>query len=140
MAADARILIVEDNADNMMLMEYLLRARGYEPSTATDGADGVRIAADERPDLILLDVQMPGMNGYEVAAAVRGQPEPEAIRIVAVTAFAMVGDQERIMASGFDGYLTKPIMPETFVRDVERFLPPELRASSDGWGHELRRS
>jgi CheY-like chemotaxis protein len=132
MAATARILIVEDNPDNMMLMAYLLRAGGYVPATATDGAEGVRVAGDERPDLILLDIQLPGMDGYEVVAALRAQPQAEARRIVAVTAFAMVGDEERIMASGFDGYMTKPLVPETFVRDVERFLPAALRVSANG--------
>jgi CheY-like chemotaxis protein len=118
----ARILIVDDNSDNLTLMDYLLRAGGYTPQLATSGHDGVRIAADQRPDLILLDIQMPEMDGYQVAAAVRAQPESETIVIVAVTAFAMVGDQERIIAAGFDGYLTKPITPETFVRDVEQYL------------------
>ncbi len=132
MVGVARILVVEDNSDNMTLMEYLLRAGGYAPLTATNGTDGVRIAAEARLDLILLDIQMPDMDGYEVAAAVRAQPESEAVRIVAVTAFAMVGDQERIMAAGFDGYLTKPIMPETFVRDVEQLLPREVRARERG--------
>jgi CheY-like chemotaxis protein len=130
----AGILIVEDNRDNMTLMQYLLAAGGYAPLLATSGRQGVRMAVQHRPDLILLDIQMPEMDGYEVAAAVREQPTLASVRIVAVTAFAMVGDQERIIAAGFDGYLTKPISPETFVRDVEQFLARESHASRHAVG------
>jgi CheY-like chemotaxis protein len=126
----ARVLIVEDNRDNMALMDYLLTAAGYVPLLAAGGALGVRAAAEVPPDLILLDIQMPEMDGYEVAGAIRADPAMAHTKLVAVTAFAMVGDQERIIAAGFDGYLTKPISPETFVRDVEQFLAPEQRVSA----------
>src|SRR5215210_6248792 len=111
----------------MKLMELLLRSHGYPPLTATDGAIGVRLAREERPDLVLMDLQMPTMDGYEAQRAVRDLPGFERCRVVAVTAFAMVGDIEKIMASGFDGYIPKPIAPETFIREVESFLPHELR-------------
>jgi CheY-like chemotaxis protein len=127
----ALILIIEDNEDNMTLMDYLLAAGGYTPLLATSGAQGVRIATQHEPDLILLDIQMPQMDGYEVAGAMRRTPALASVSIVAVTAFAMVGDQERIIAAGFEGYLTKPITPETFVHDVEQFLPRQLWASAD---------
>jgi len=118
----ATILVIEDNQDNIRLVDYVLRAHGYEPLLATDGADGVRIALECMPDLILLDIRMPKMDGYEVAARLR-QAGLNGTKIVAVTASAMVGDRERISAAGFDGYIQKPIEPEAFMADVERFLP-----------------
>ena len=122
----ARILVIEDNEDNMQLILYLLRAHGFSPDLAYSGAAGVAMAIAKRPQLILLDIRMPGMDGYEVAAAVRGHPELAATRVVAVTASAMVGDRERIVAAGFDGYIQKPIDPERFIAEVQRFLPSEL--------------
>jgi CheY-like chemotaxis protein len=119
----ASILVIEDNQDNMTLIDYLLRAHGYEPLLARNGADGVRMAVETRPDVILLDIRMPEMDGYEVLVAVREHPELDETRIVAVTASAMVGDRERIAAAGCDGYIPKPINPETFIRQVRRFLP-----------------
>jgi CheY-like chemotaxis protein len=117
----ASILVIEDNADNIRLLDYLLRAHGYEPLLATDGGEGLRIAGEVRLDIILLDIRMPHMDGYEVAARLR-QMDLDGTKIVAVTASAMVGDRERIAAAGFDGYIQKPIDPETFIADVERFL------------------
>jgi CheY-like chemotaxis protein len=118
----ATILVIEDNQDNIRLVDYVLRAHGYEPLLATDGADGLRIALEREPDLILLDIRMPKMDGYEVAARLK-QAGLKATKVVAVTASAMVGDRERISAAGFDGYIQKPIEPEAFMADVERFLP-----------------
>ena len=116
------ILVIEDNEDNIRLVDYVLRAHGYEPLLATDGAEGLRIALERRPDLILLDVRMPRMDGYEVARRLK-QANLTRTKVVAVTASAMVGDRERIAAAGFHGYIQKPIDPETFIADVERFLP-----------------
>ena len=130
----ARILLVEDNPTNLQLMEYLLRAFGHETITATDGAIGVATAVRESPDIILMDLQMPTLNGYDAARQIRGMPALKHIPIVAVTAFAMVGDRDRILAHGFDGYIAKPIAPETFVMQVEQFLPkpakPPFRTES----------
>ncbi|MGZ6565384.1 MAG: response regulator [Solirubrobacteraceae bacterium] len=119
----ARILVIEDNNANIELIDYVLRGNGYTSLLATNGDDGIRIAVLQHPDLILLDIRMPGINGYEVASAIRKQPGLEQTPIVAVTASAMVGDRERIAAAGFDGYIQKPIDPETFVGQIERFLP-----------------
>jgi CheY-like chemotaxis protein len=116
------ILVIEDNEDNIRLVDYVLRAYGYEPLLATDGAEGLRIALERRPDLVLLDIRMPRMDGYEVAARLK-QARLEGTKVVAVTASAMVGDRERIAAAGFHGYIQKPIDPETFIAEVERFLP-----------------
>jgi two-component system, cell cycle response regulator DivK len=129
---EAAILVVEDNRDNMELMEYLLKAFGYTPKLATGGAEAVRCAREQPPDLILMDVQMPDMDGHEARDEIRKQPGLEGCTIVAVTAFAMLGDQERILAAGFDGYISKPIAPESFVGQVERFLAPELHARTNG--------
>jgi len=130
--SQARILVVEDNEDNMTLIAYLLRAHGFAPELAYSGADGLAIALEQRPQLILLDILMPEMDGYEVCAAVRKVPELGETRIVAVTASAMVGDRERIVAAGFDGYIQKPIDPERFIGEVQRFLPAELVGEAAG--------
>ena len=131
----ASILVVEDNHANIELTDFLLQASGYQPLLALSGAEGVRLAAEQRPDLILMDIQMPGMDGYEAIAAIKKRPELSACPVVAVTSFAMVGDQDRILSSGFAGYISKPIAPETFVTQVEAFLPARLRmagASANG--------
>jgi two-component system, cell cycle response regulator len=124
----ARILIVEDNEINLSLMTYLLGAGGYETLEARDGEDGLRAAAAAAPDLILCDLQMPKLNGYELAARMKESEALKRIPLVAVTAFAMVGDREKSAAAGFDAYLSKPIDPETFVQQVAKFLPAELRS------------
>src|SRR5438445_117978 len=105
----ARILVVEDNPANLELMTYLLKAFGHSPTVAHDGVDGLEAAQREQPDLILLDVQMPRMDGYEVARRLKRDPVLRAVPVVAVTALAMVGDRDRVLASGFDGYIAKPI-------------------------------
>ena len=123
----ATILVIEDNPDNMELMRFLLEAFGYTPLLATGGPEGIRVARQQRPDLVLMDVQMPEMDGYEATTEIRKQAGLEGCPVVAVTAFAMVGDQERILSSGFDGYISKPISPDTFITQVESFLPPALQ-------------
>jgi CheY-like chemotaxis protein len=122
----AIILVIEDNRDNITLVDYLLRAHGYAPLLARSAVEGIRLAAEERPDLILLDIRMPGMDGYEVAATIKRQARRRRTRVVAVTASAMVGDRQRIKAGGFDGYIQKPIDPETFIFQIEEFLPLAL--------------
>jgi len=124
-----QILVIEDNQDNITLIDYLLTAHGYAPLLARNGADGVRLAIEHRPDVVLLDIRMSGMDGYEVATVLKGEPHLGDIKIIAVTASAMVGDRESIAAAGFDGYIDKPIDPETFVAAVEQWLPAHRRAS-----------
>ncbi len=130
----SRLLVIEDNRDNIELMAYLIRAYGHDPLLAEDGTAGLKLARDIAPDLILLDIQLPGMDGYETLNALRAQSSLGETPIVAVTASAMVGDRERILAAGFDGYIPKPIAPESFVAEVERFLPVEQRPSSESTG------
>jgi len=124
----ARILIIEDNATNMELMVYLLRAFGYTPLTAADGEAGVEAARRELPDLIICDVHLPKLDGYGVVAALKGDALIRHIPALAVTALAMVGDRERLLAAGFDGYIGKPIEPDTFVTQIESFLPGTVPA------------
>ncbi len=117
------ILVIEDNEDNIELIDYVLRAHGLSPLLALSGTEGLRIAAEQRPDLIMLDIRMPEMDGYEVVARIRRMPELAHTRVVAVTASAMAHDRERIAASGFDGYISKPIDPLTFLEQLRPFLP-----------------
>jgi diguanylate cyclase (GGDEF)-like protein/PAS domain S-box-containing protein len=122
----ARILIIEDNPTNMELMVYLLNAFGYTPLMAHDGEEGVAVAQRELPDLIICDVHLPKLDGYGVVAQLKQDPALRAIPALAVTALAMVGDRERLLAAGFDGYIGKPIEPDTFVAQIESFLPGEM--------------
>jgi two-component system cell cycle response regulator len=119
----ATILVIEDNAANLELMTYLLHAFGYETRTAVDGRAGFEAALHERPDVILCDLALPGMDGYEVARQVKAHPNLRTVPIVAVTASVMADDRTRVVTAGFDGYITKPITPETFVHEVEAYLP-----------------
>ena len=120
----ARILIIEDNPDNLALMRYLLQSFGHDTLAAQDGEEGVARAETETGlDLILCDVHLPNMDGYAVAQWLKAHPRLRQIPLVAVTALAMVGDRERVLAAGFDGYLAKPIAPRAFVGQVEAFLP-----------------
>jgi two-component system cell cycle response regulator len=114
--------VIEDNPTNLELVVYLLNASGHEPTAAKEGAEGIEIARREKPDLILVDIHMPKMDGYEVVRHLRGDPECRHIRTVAVTALAMVGDREKLLAFGFDGYISKPLDPETFPEKVQEFL------------------
>lgn len=118
----ARILLVEDNPANLELMRYLLSAAGHEPLLALDGAQGLKIAAEEPLDVVLCDVQLPDMDGFEVLRRMRADPLMRALPIVAVTALAMVGDRDRALAAGFDGYMAKPIEPVSFAREVESHI------------------
>ncbi|MET0855367.1 MAG: response regulator [Telluria sp.] len=122
----ARILIIEDNPTNMELMSYLLTAFGHTPLMAFDGESGVRLALAELPDLILCDVHLPKLDGYGVVAQLKAEPRLRRTPVLAVTALAMLGDRERLLAAGFDGYIGKPIEPEQFVGELAPFLAPSL--------------
>jgi CheY-like chemotaxis protein len=126
----ARILAVEDTPHNLELMTYLLHASGHRVVAATTGAAGIAIARAERPDLIVLDLQLPDLDGHQVLAVLRADPGLARVPVVAVTAYAMVGDRDHALTSGFDGYLAKPFDPVTFAATIATFLPPDRR------GHE----
>lgn len=118
----ARILIIEDNEHNLYLQTFILQKNGHEVIQASSGESGIARAAQELPDLILLDIQLPGMDGYTVAEALRKNPAIVHIPIIAVTSYAMTGDRERILASGCTSYIEKPINPETFHTEIAQFL------------------
>lgn len=126
----ARILIIEDNPTNMALMVYLLEAFGYGVRSAADGEQGWQAAQHEPSDLIVCDVHLPGRDGYEVVRLLKDDPKLQAIPVIAVTALAMVGDREKMLEAGFDGYIGKPIEAAAFVSQIEQFLPPALRVQS----------
>jgi two-component system cell cycle response regulator len=125
----SRVLVIEDNPANLELMTYLLEAFGYATSKAVDGAGGLELARREVPDLVVCDIQLPDLDGYEVARRLKADATLNGIPLVAVTALAMVGDRRRIMDAGFDGYIAKPIDPESFVTEIEAFLRPEQRCA-----------
>ena len=118
----ARILVIEDNPENLELMLYLLRASGYHVSSARDGVEGLAAVQGNRPDLIICDVHMPCMDGFGVIARLKNDAELRTIPVIAVTALAMVGDADRVLNAGFDGYLSKPIDPELVVDLVKKYL------------------
>jgi len=124
----ARILVVEDNAANMELMRYLLQSFGHRVMTAEDGESGVAIAEEHAPDLVLCDVYLPKLDGFGVVMLLKRSSVTRAVPVIAVTAQAMVGDRDRLLLAGFDGYLCKPIEAEEFVIQVEAFLPVALRS------------
>lgn len=113
------VLLIEDNAQNRYLATFLLEARGYRVTAAIDGPRGIELARTQRPDIILLDIQLPTLDGYDVARALRGIRSLDEAPIIAVTSYAMPGDQDKALAAGCNGYIEKPIDPECFVTDVE---------------------
>lgn len=128
----ARILVIEDNPESLELMTYLLQSFGHATLTAVDGEAGLMLAGNEKPDLVVCDIQLPGLDGDAVARAVKADRSLKDTVLVAVTALAMVGDREQMLAAGFHGYIPKPIDPETFVAQVEDLLPPALRSKRPG--------
>lgn len=118
----ARILVIEDSPDNLELMRYLIQAFGHIALLATDGAQGIEAARCEAPDLIVCDIHLPTIDGYEVARRLKRDAVLRSIPLVAVTALAMVGDRDKVLAAGFDGYLAKPIAPKRFVEQIEGYL------------------
>jgi CheY-like chemotaxis protein len=118
----AHLLIIEDNAQNLYMMRFLLEKSGFVVVGAENGRTGIAEALRQRPRAILLDIQLPEMDGYAVAAELRRHPEMADVPIIAVTSYAMVGDRERILAAGATGYIEKPIDPDTFVAEIMQCL------------------
>ena len=116
------ILVIEDHPGSRMLLVDLLTIQGYQVYEATNGADGLRQARQYRPDLILTDMGMPKMSGWEMVSTIKGDPDLKHIPVVAVTAFAMTGDRERALEMGCDGYISKPIETRRIGEQVARFL------------------
>ncbi len=120
-----RILLVEDNAKNLKLVRDVLEYAGYEVIAAESGERGLELAAEQTPDLILMDLQLPGMDGNETLRRLRDDPDTKDVPVVAVTAFAMQTDRDRAFATGFDGFVEKPISVRALPGQVERYFPKE---------------
>ncbi len=117
-----RILIVEDDQKNMYLISFLLKKNGYAVLEAWTGEEGVELAIKERPDLIIMDIQLPGIDGLEATKRIRESKADSKIPIVALTSYAMTGDREKALDAGCTDYLEKPIDPETFIGEIEKYL------------------
>ena len=123
-----KILVVEDNEKNMILLRDVLEYQGYTVITAENGEVGIRLARDEQPDLIFMDIQMPVMDGYAAIKIVRSDPELQEMKVVALTSFAMSGDKEQLLQAGFDGYLAKPVD----IRQLPAVISKYLGEKKDG--------
>ena len=117
-----RILVVEDNETNMYLIRFMLEKSGYEVIEAREGAVGVELAVKEKPDLIIMDIQLPDIDGLEATKRIRASEADGDIPIIALTSFAMAGDRERALAAGCTAYIEKPINSETFTAEIEKYL------------------
>lgn len=122
-----RLLVIEDNKQNLYLMQFLLERSGFTIIGAEDGRKGIEMALSCQPLAILLDIQLPQMDGYAVAAELRKHSDLDKVPIIAVTSYAMVGDREQILAAGATGYIEKPIDPETFVAEIIQYLPNDWK-------------
>ena len=125
-----KILIAEDNATNRELFRELLEARGYDVDEACDGSEALRRLEQELPDILLLDIGMPVLDGFAVVRAIRENPRLSALPVLAVTAYAMQGDRERVLSSGFDGYLSKPVNAKLLHEELDRLLSMRNGASA----------
>ncbi len=116
------VLVIEDNEQSLYMITFILTQHGYEVVQARNGREGITLASQVQPVLILLDIQLPLLDGYAVAQALRSNPALAQVPIIAVTSYAMAGDRERILAAGCTGYIEKPIDPGTFVRHIAQYL------------------
>jgi two-component system, cell cycle response regulator DivK len=117
-----RILIIEDDNQSLYMLTFLLESNNYEVIQSNNGFDGIAMARDFKPGAIILDIQLPEMNGYEVTKVLRNDNELKNIPIIVVTSFAMIGDKNKAMEAGADGYIEKPIDPDTFISQLESFI------------------
>ncbi len=117
-----RILVVEDNETNRYLINFMLKKKGYSVINAVTGEEGIELAAKEKPDLILMDIQLPGINGLEATKKIKQSNASGDVNIIALTSYAEVGDREKALKIGFTGYIEKPINPDTFLAEIEKFF------------------
>lgn len=117
-----RVLLIEDNEQNRYLFSFILEKNGYRVIVARDGLEGINKAKEEKPDLILVDIGLPVMDGYEVTRRLRDLTEFKDVPIIALTAYAMEGDREKVLQAGCDGYIPKPIIPDKFIKVVNSYL------------------
>jgi two-component system, cell cycle response regulator DivK len=118
-----RILVIEDHEDNRRILRDLLTSAGYEPIEAVTGEEGVALAETHRPDLILMDIQLPGLDGYEATRRIKANPALRHIPVIAVTSYALSGDEVKAKAAGCDAYVTKPFSPRALLAKVREYLP-----------------
>jgi two-component system cell cycle response regulator DivK len=118
-----RILVIEDHEENRRILHDLLASAGYAVIEAVDGEDGVALAGRHVPDLILMDIQLPGIDGYEATRRIKAQPALRAIPLIAVTSYALSGDDAKALAAGCDGYVTKPFSPRALLQVIRAHLP-----------------
>jgi len=118
-----RILVVEDEEDNRKILRDLLTNAGFEMIEAEDGEKGVAAAIRERPDLILMDMQLPVLDGYEATRRIKARPELKSVPIIAVTSYALRGDENKVIAAGCDGYVPKPFSPRALLAKIKQLLP-----------------
>lgn len=117
-----KVLIVEDNELNMKLFRDLLEAHGYQTIESRDGVEALKVARDERPDLILMDIQLPGLDGYEATRRIKANPALRSIPIIAVTSYALSGDEVKALQAGCDAYVTKPYSPRALLAKIREYL------------------
>jgi two-component system cell cycle response regulator DivK len=117
-----KVLVIEDNEKNRYLISFILKGAGYEVVEAITGEAGVEMAIREHPDLVLMDIQLPGIDGYEATRRIRASPADDKIPIIALTSYAMTGDRERALAAGCTGYVEKPINPDTIMDEIQKYL------------------
>ena len=117
-----RILVIEDNETNMYLIGFILRKSEYEVIEARSGEEGVELAIKDKPDLVIMDIQLPGIDGLEATKRIRKTEADGKIPIIALTSYAMTGDKEKALKAGCTGYIEKPINPEAFIGEIEKFL------------------
>jgi two-component system, cell cycle response regulator DivK len=120
-----RVLAIEDHEDNRRILRDLLTSVGYELIEATTGEEGIALAQSEHPDLILMDIQLPGLDGYETTRRIRANAALQAVPIIAVTSYALSGDDVKAMAAGCDAYVTKPFSPRELLAKIRQFLPQD---------------
>jgi len=125
-----RVLVIEDHEDNRRILRDLLTSAGYEPLEAITGEEGVALAETHRPDLILMDIQLPGLDGYEATRRIKANPALRHIPVIAVTSYALSGDEVKAKAAGCDAYVTKPFSPRALLAKVREYLPAGAAGSS----------
>lgn len=127
-----KILVVEDNEINMYLCSRILKSSGYEVIEARSGEEGVELTIKEKPDLIIMDIQLPGIDGLEATKKIRESKAVEKIPIIALSSYAMAGDREKALKAGCTGYIEKPINPETFISEIKKFLEVKNKKNNSG--------
>jgi two-component system cell cycle response regulator len=127
-----RILVIEDDPASLELIYYILSAHGYTTRTASRGDDGLAAVLSDPPDLVICDIQLPGLDGYTIAARLKSDSALKCVPLVAITALAMVGDRERVLAAGFDAYISKPIDPMSFIGQIEPLFRIDARGGGNG--------